>query len=82
MRMETLRAGEAIDFALRKVLYKDNGEKRTKFEIINSAMWPLFEMNSFEDLASWKKERITADLAETNIIIPIFVKDHWINWNH
>jgi hypothetical protein len=31
--METLRAGEAIDFALRKVLYKDNGEKRTKFEI-------------------------------------------------
>ncbi len=25
--METLRAGEAIDFALRKVLYKDNGKR-------------------------------------------------------
>ena len=76
--METLPAGEAIDFALRKVLYYNNGEKRTNFEIINSAMWPLFEMNSFEDLASWKKERNTAVLAQTNIIIPIFVKDHWM----
>ena len=52
MPRETIPAGEAIDFALRKVLYKDVGEKRTKFEILNSAMGPLFEMNSFEDFAS------------------------------
>ena len=76
--METLPAGEAIDFALRKVLYKDNGEKRTKFEIINSAMWPLFEMNSFEDLASWKKERNTANLAEQILSYQFLLKT--IGW--
>ena len=41
-------------------------------------MWPLFEMNSFEDLASWKKERNASALTETNIIIPIFVNNHWM----
>ena len=66
--------GEAVDYSLRKLLYTADGEKKYKFELMLSSMWPLLEF-SFEDvLNQWKTSRV---LTDTTIVIPIFCANHW-----